>query len=138
MNEAIKKQVLEVLEAHKLCVMSTVTPSGMPQAAIVGFSQNAELQLLIGTSNLTRKFANLQQTPNVAIAVGDFNSEVQYEGTVRVLSKEELAETSFAGLPGIAKYQEDETQTWLLISPAWIRLTTHGAEHTVAELVDFS
>lgn len=141
MNDDIQKQIFEVLEKHDLCVLSTVTPDNLPQAAIVGFSQNASLQLLIGTSNRTRKYANLQHNQRVAVTVGDYESEVQYEGTVRQLTKTELAEhleTHFDKLPGTAKYLEDETQAWFLLDPSWIRLTVHGTVNTVTELKDFA
>jgi len=119
-----------------LCVLSTVTSAGSPQAAIVGFAQNADLQLLIGTSSQTRKYANLQQNQKVAVVVGDFKAEVQYEGIAQQVMKSDVAEleTRFEKLPGTARYLEDETQAWFTISPTWIRLTVHGAENRVEEV----
>ncbi|MGH7241368.1 MAG: pyridoxamine 5'-phosphate oxidase family protein [Candidatus Saccharimonadales bacterium] len=141
MNDELKQQILEILEAHELCVLSTVTAAGLPQAAIVGFSQNANLQLLIGTSNRTRKYANLQQNQAVAVVVGGDAAEVQYEGTVRELTKQELEEhlqTHFDKLPGTAKYLEDTTQAWFLITPTWLRLTVHEDMNVVTEIKDFA
>ena len=133
----MKDEVLSVLAKHHLAVIATVTRDAHPEAAIVGYTHNSELQLLVGTSEMSRKFANISKNSHVALAIGDTESEIQYEGTVKILDAtelEELRESSFPSLPGTAKYQQRPDQRWLLISPTWIRLVVHGEADRVEEL----
>lgn len=137
MKNDVKQRVLEVMSRHDLCVLSTVDAQSKPESAIVGFSQNDNLELLVGTSHLTRKYANIQHNPNVAVVVGDHVAEVQYEGTVRKLDETELEErlkTHFKKLPGTPKYLNDPNQVWLLISATWLRLTVHETPNVVEEV----
>lgn len=137
MSDAVKKEVSDIMAKHVLCVLSTVGPEQKPESAIVGFSHSDNLQLLIGTSSQTRKFANLQTNPHVAVVVGDEEAEVQYEGTVRILSNSEedgRVRAHFAKVPGASKYRDDPSQVYLLITPTWLRLTMHEDPNRVEEL----
>ena len=137
MNNKLKREVLDVMSRHWYCVLSTVDEQGKPESAIVGFSQNKELKLIVGTSSVSRKYANLRRNPHVAVVIGDERAEVQYEGAARQLDKAELdrlLEEHFEKLPGTAKYLEDPDQVWLLIAPAWLRLTVHEAPDRVEEM----
>jgi len=136
-DETLKRQILEVMAAHSLCVIATVTDDAKPEAAIVGFSQNDDLELIIGTSRQTRKYANVQKNTQVAIVIGDTSAEIQYEGLIRELSAAELdsqLEGHFKKLPGSPKYLEDPNQRWLLVRPTWIRLTVHEEPNRVEEM----
>ena len=140
MNEQLKLQVLEVLARHKLCVIATVDEQSRPEAAIVGFSHSETLELLIGTSHKTRKYANLMRNPHSAVVIGDTIAEVQYEGAVRQLEQAELNDQlkeRFQKLPGNEQYLQDPEQAWLLITPKWLRLTVHGNPNRIEEMSRF-
>jgi uncharacterized pyridoxamine 5'-phosphate oxidase family protein len=62
----MKDQVFAFLKERPLCVVSTVTSDSRPEAAFVGFTCNEKLQIVIGTSNNSRKYANLQSNPSIA------------------------------------------------------------------------
>ena len=137
MNDALKKEVSELMASYVLCVISTVTPDAKPESAIVGYSHSENLELLIGTSDRTRKFANIQANANVAVVIGDTKAEIQYEGTATVLDEAEAGErlqSHFAQVPGSSKYRDDPSQVFLLITPTWLRLTIHGDEDKVEEM----
>src|SRR6185369_13519133 len=112
LNEEIKKKLLDFLRENKLMVISTVDSEGnKPEAAVVGFAENENLELIFGTSTTTRKYKNIQGNSMVACVIGwdgRFGT-VQYEGMVRELSKEESGEYSallIAKNPFSAKFVE--------------------------------
>jgi general stress protein 26 len=137
-----QQKVLDFLKRHEDCVMATVGDSGLPQAAVVGFSETPQLELMIGTTKASRKYRNLQQNPHVAIVVGFSGSiTVQYEGTARVLSGAELADRQqlhFQKIPGVVHYKDDPDQVYFSISPTWVRYTDFTQEQPVEELRQFS
>lgn len=133
MTKELKSEILGVLARHPLCVLATVSAQGKPEAAIVGLTANDKLELLFGTSQKTRKYANLQGKPQVAITVGDFEAEVQYEGTATQVDHQQ-AEEQFGTTPGIEKYRSDPTQTWWAVTPTWLRLTVHETPNRIEEV----
>lgn len=53
-----------------LTVISTVNADGKPEAAVIGFGQTKNLENVLGTSNTSRKYANIQRDPHIALAIG--------------------------------------------------------------------
>ena len=68
--QALKEEVRGFLKAHKLATISTVSPEGIPVAAIVMFFFDEEFNFYFITRRSTRKFNNLQANKNVAFVVG--------------------------------------------------------------------
>ena len=137
MNDSLKQEVLEVVSRHTLCVISTVGEQNKPESAIVGFSCDDNLELLIGTSETTRKYRNLRSNPHVAVVIGDEQAEIQYEGTARTLDKtreDKRIQALFDEVPGASKYRDDPSQVYLLITPTWLRLTVHEDPNRVEEM----
>lgn len=137
----MNQQVSDYLSKHILCTISTVTPDAKPEAAYVGFRYNKDLEMLIGTSRLSRKYQNLQKNPHIAIVVADFEGEVQYEGVAEEITfgsyDELVASAVFETLPGIEKYRNDPNQTFFRIKPTWIRFIQHGETDQVTEMTEF-
>lgn len=133
MTDELKRTVLETLRQYPIGVVATVNEQKLPEAAIVGLAANDDLQVLFGTSNLTRKYRNLQENPHVAITVGDFEAEVQYEGTAQAISLDDAKE-NFPRVPGGERYLSDPTQTWWQVTPTWMRLTVHAQPERVEEM----
>jgi len=132
MSDELKKEVYEVLSQHPIGVVATVNEREEPESAIVGITSNANLELLFGTSHKTRKFANLQRKSKIAVTVGDFKSEVQYEGDAKQVEIADAIKV-FGSTPGIERYKSDPDQTWWHITPNWVRLTVHGQPDRVEE-----
>lgn len=131
----MKDSVLDFLAERRYCVISTVDANNKPESAFVAFS-NSDLELFIGTSNKSRKFANLTANPSVSVVVADEIGEVQYEGEARVvdqLSFSQVQEHHLAELPGSDKYRNDPTQEYIHITPTWIRFIRHGDVDQVEE-----
>lgn len=123
-----KREIFEFLQGNPLGVISTVDSEGRPESAVVGFGQTGDLELIFGTDNLSRKYRNLQERPEVAFVIGwgEEGVTVQYEGAVRELAGEEAeryAEMYFAKVPAARKYQNESTNRYFLVKPRWVRLS---------------
>ncbi len=138
----MKDSMLEFINSHPLCVIATVGTDAKPESALVGFSHTDDLDLIIGTSIKSRKYANLIQNRHVAVVIGDETGEVQYEGVVEVLPsgdyKDMVEQAHIAKLPGAAEYREDPSQVYLKIIPSWIRFIKHGENGGMEEFTEFS
>lgn len=119
--------VLDFIKKHKLAVLATVDSSNRPEDAVMGFGGNEKLELVFGTSTLTRKFVNIKNNPNVAVVIGwDEGKTVQYEGIATILKGKELKEFKklyFAKNPRSKKYEKHPEQVYFKVSPKWIRYT---------------
>ncbi len=119
--------VNKLFSEKSTCVLSSISPDGKPMAATVGFYHNKKFQLVIATNGMTQKFKNITNNPNVAVVVGlDYPYTVQYEGTARVCTPEELGDDLaglFKNVPAAKKLAATGEQKYFLISPEWIRYT---------------
>ena len=122
-----KQLIKDFLHKHELCVISTIDDKGNPGSAVVGFSENDSLELMIGTDSESRKYHNILKRPKVSVVVGwDDGITVQYEGEARLLEGDELSEyqkNHFAKMPDAEKYKDLPTEVYFAISPKWIRYT---------------
>ena len=122
----MKDKVLKLMASNIHCVISTLSPESEPQSALVGFSEDEQLCLVIGTSRDSRKHRNISAHPQVSIVVADEQRklEVQYEGEAKVLSPSQLGDRlklHFKKLPTTEKRLQDPNQVWINISPVWVR-----------------
>jgi uncharacterized pyridoxamine 5'-phosphate oxidase family protein len=70
------------VQERGLGVIATLGPQGTPQAAVVAVQATDAGEVLFGTERRSRKFANIQRRPDVALAIGwgDDEVTVQCEG----------------------------------------------------------
>lgn len=122
-----KTKIHEFIRKQLLTVISTVHADGNPQAAVIGFAENENLELFFGTFNTTRKYKNLKNNPHAAFVIGwslDEVITVQYEGTVVELEGEEsvaISQKIIAKNPGAARFVNDPRQRYFKVIPKWIR-----------------
>ena len=64
------KEVYEFMIKERLAVLSTVTDSGQPQAALMGMAVRPPLKIIFDTVKSSRKYPNLKKNPRVAWVVG--------------------------------------------------------------------
>lgn len=137
-----RQQLKAFMDEHFLCVLSTVSEDLRSESAYVGFISNEGYEIIIGTSNQSRKYKNLTRNRAVSIVIADTTGEVQYEGKAEVITPENyetlIAENSFKKLPGLEKYRNDPTQVYLRIRPTWIRFILHGEPDQLTEFTEFA
>jgi pyridoxine/pyridoxamine 5'-phosphate oxidase len=141
MDPDLKEYFYNFLNNHTLAVISSIYEQGTPQAAVVGFVQTKELELIIGTDNSSRKYKNLQTNPKVALVIGWDNGEtIQYEGSVRELSPEEIGlvrGTYWAKSPHTERNNENPGERYFIVSPSWIRYTDLKAKPWIVKELKF-
>jgi pyridoxine/pyridoxamine 5'-phosphate oxidase len=134
-----KEIVLNLLKKEPHAVIATVDESGNPESALIGFGQTDELLLIIGTSNLSRKYKNIKNNPHVAVVIGGWKDHItlQYEGKAVELSgeeKEALSEIYLMKVPESRKYKLLPDQCYFKIIPKWIRCTGYSKEEGIFEI----
>lgn len=120
--------IVSLLNTMPLGVISTSDGTGQPQAATVAFSQTKNLELIIGTSETSRKSLNMLADPRVAFTVTDPEKRytVQFEGLAKKLSKSEFdhfTEGHFKKLPASAPFRDILGQCYFILNPNWVRFT---------------
>ena len=119
-------------------VVATVNQAGSPEAAIVGFGQTKDFNIIFGTDKNSRKARNILSKNEVALSFQGTYSALQYEGTATIIEKEEkekYAKIYFEKVPEAYKYYNLENQIYFLVKPLWLRYTDHRTQPgTITEL----
>lgn len=120
-----KKEVLNFIKSNKLAVIST-SVDGKPEAALIGFGETDEFELIFGTYSSSRKYKNLKENKNVAFVIGWMENSitVQYEGIATEIFDEELemyVERYHQKVPHAVTYKSHPEQTYFKVQPTWIR-----------------
>src|SRR5262245_33734892 len=116
--------LLAFLRRYKLAVEATVSPSGAPQAAVVGVAVSDELEIVFDTLESTRKHANLVADPRIALVIGWDEATAQIEGTVDFPTGAELERIRtvyFAVYPDGRDRLAWTGITHARVRPTWIR-----------------
>ncbi len=137
-----KKDLLDFIKKQKLAVISTISSQGDPQAAVIEFGENDNLELIFDTFNTARKYKNLKKNNKVALVIGwDENITVQYEGDAFEIAGEELKkykELYFKKNPAAKRWEKFSEMAYFKVKPTWVRysdLRKHPWE--VVEITDF-
>ena len=120
-----RDELLAFLNAHRWAVEATVTPSGAPQAAVIGFAATNRLEIIFDTLKTSRKYQNFLASRRMALVIGwDDAQTLQVEG--------EADEPKGADLDRLkARYFEvfpdgHEREAWtdiayIRVKPTWFR-----------------
>ncbi len=127
-NTEQKNKIREFIKNHILTVISTIhADRSAPESAVIAFAETENLELMFGTSNLSRKYKNLKSNPNVSFVIGWDGREgtAQYEGEARELTNEEAdkyRELLILKNKQTEKFRSRADQSYFLVTPKWIRL----------------
>ncbi len=120
-----RKALYLYIHSHDVGVLSTVSASGAPEAALMQFGDTKRFELIFDTLSTTRKYKNLQQNPRVAFTIGrNDGTTVQYEGIASELSGGELTKYKKIMFAKNSEFQKWETlpnMTYFKVTPKWIR-----------------
>ncbi len=133
-----RHDLLEFIKSHPLAVVSTTSPQGAPEAALVNIAVSDDVEIVFDTIDGTRKFANLAKNPRVALVIGwsDMRT-LQFEGIAdqpKGAERERLKEVYFAaqsagrarsGWPGL---------TYFRVKPKWVRFSNYYRPRLVEEM----
>ena len=118
-------EALEFARGERLAVLSTVSPAGPPEAALMGVAVTPDFEIVFDTLRSTRKYANLSANPSAALVIGCAGPvSIQYEGTAYELAGDELERylaIYFAAFPDGVERRNWPGMTYFVVRPAWVR-----------------
>jgi general stress protein 26 len=119
--------IYEFIRQHRLAVISTTSPEGEPQSALVGIAVSPQLQIVFDTLRSSRKYRNLTADPRISLVVGwEDEITVQYQGIAVEPQGQALRESRDLYLEvwpdGVERHRTPETALFR-IEPAWIRFS---------------
>jgi general stress protein 26 len=137
-----REALLEFMRSEKYAVQTSVSPGGVPQAAVVGIAVTDRLEVVFDTLASSRKAPNLRANPAIALVIGGTRDgderTVQYEGTADQPSGAELERL-------LAVYYErfpdgPERRSWpgliyVRVKPTWIRYSNFSTNPP--EIIEF-
>ncbi len=125
-----KEKILRFIRSHRICSLSTVTPEGKPEAAVVEFGEMPNLELVFNTICHYRKYKNLLKNRHVALVIGwDKNVTVQYEGVVSEISgkaSEKYRKAFWKKNPKAKKWEANPDTRFFKVTPTWVRYADLG------------
>ncbi len=133
-----RADVVAFLRRHLWCVQGSVSASGAPQAAVVGFVVTDNLEIVFDTTGTSRKMTNLRRDPRITIVVGwDDEQTVQIEGIAdepRGAELERLKAAYFAVYPAGVDRQAWKDITYVRVTPRWVRYSDFRPGGRVIEM----
>jgi pyridoxine/pyridoxamine 5'-phosphate oxidase len=133
-----RAELFPFLQKHRLGVQSTVSPSGDPQAAVVGIAVTPELEIIFDTLDTTRKCRNLRADPRIAFVIGwDVEITVQLEGVADEptgAERDRILEVYFAAYPECREHLAWKGITHFRVRPTWIRYSDFNAAGEIVEI----
>jgi pyridoxine/pyridoxamine 5'-phosphate oxidase len=134
--------LLDYMRLQRLAVQASVSPTGMPQAAVVGFAISDQFEIVFDTIQTTRKAQNLRQNPHVALVIGgwvpDDERTVQYEGEADEPSGAELdrlKQVYYAAYPDGPSRASWPGLIYVRVRPIWVRYSDYNKDPP--EIVEF-
>ena len=120
-----RSELIAFLRRHRLCIQGSVSSSGGPQAAVVGFAVSDEAEIVFDTIATSRKMANLRRDPRIAVVVGwDDEQTAQIEGVADEpvgAELQRLKEVYFRAFPDGVERQGWKDITYVRVRPTWVR-----------------
>lgn len=121
------------LSRYKLGVVSSLSPEGLVQSALVGIAIAEDLRIIFDTVTDSRKYRNLLNDPQISLVVGwDGESTLQLEGIAEIPQGDELSklkEIYYRAYPdGWDRAATWPNLTYYCIRPKWIRYSDFNTQ----------
>jgi len=133
-----RAELLPFLQKHRLGIQSTVSPSGDPQAAVVGIAVTPELEIVFDTIDTTRKCRNLRNDPRIAFVIGwDQEITVQLEGIADEptgAERDRILAAYFIPYPDGRERLKWPGITHFRVRPTWIRYSDFNIPNGITEI----
>lgn len=128
-----RAELLAFMRRHSLAVQTSVSPSGAPQAAVVGIVVTDAFEIFFDSLESTRKVQNFRGNPRTALIIGGLRHRdertLQYEGLVDEpggAELEQLKEHYFATFPDGRERQSWPGLVYLRVRPTWVRYSDYN------------
>ena len=118
----------------KICVLATATKIGQPHLSIMRYVIRQDLEVILSTHEGSRKWKNLQENPNVALAFGTTFDElyIQMAGTAQFVIRygklEKEVQEYFSENKLREEFSDDPNIVYLVVKPRWVRITDFSVQ----------
>lgn len=124
----IPKNIMNFLEKQRFCVLSTSSPAGKPESAIMT-SVWKNKQIVLVTSKSSRKYVNLVKNKKVSLVYTDakYTKGAQVDGIAKLVPEKKAAALQKMFIkkrPGSAVYLKKKPygdMVWIIITPKLVR-----------------
>lgn len=124
-----RREPIDFVRARGLGLIASRGPDGSPQAALVGIAATNKGELVFDCSRGSRKYANIQRDPAVALVVGwDDGVTVQVEGSAQILGGADLERCKVAYFEQYPDRQERAASpeiAHIRVIPRWLRYSDY-------------
>lgn len=132
-----KQKILSILKKNEHAVLSTISESGFPESALIGFGQTESLEIIFGTSNRARKYKNIAMNSKVSLVIG-WESDaitIQYEGEAFEIDDKDASyiEEYLLKVPSAAIFKKNTDQRYFNVRPRWVRYCDYGQQPPLIE-----
>ena len=137
-----RDELLRLTRKRYYAALATSAPDGRPEVAPLRYAVTDEFELVMGTLRSSRKYANLQRNPNVALVIWDDDFSIQIEGAFDEpvgVDQERLRRFFSAEFPREARLRATRpNHLFFRITPAWARYTDLTDEPPPVLTLDFA
>ncbi len=126
------QKLYDFIKSEKYAVVSSSNSASQPESALVAFSENEKLEIILATNKDSRKVKNILLNPNVSVVIGlggDHLTTIQLEGTARIVNLEdagEYAKNHYEKHPILLQHKDDPGECFVVINPVWVRYTNYS------------
>jgi nitroimidazol reductase NimA-like FMN-containing flavoprotein (pyridoxamine 5'-phosphate oxidase superfamily) len=109
MKREFKRQIVDLLDEHRIMTVATNRPDGWPQATVVGYA-NDGLIIYCFIARDGQKYANIMRDPRISLATAkDYPQPLQIKGlsiAAKAVVVEDQGEIEHAGSILLRRYPE--------------------------------
>jgi pyridoxine/pyridoxamine 5'-phosphate oxidase len=131
------KEIFNTVKTQRYLIVSTVSETGSPEAALMGFALTQGNEVVFDTLSTSRKALNLARNPATALVIGwDENVSLQIEGLARRPLGDDLAgakEAYFRAWPDGRARETWPNIAYVVVQPKWIRYSNYSGVPVVEE-----
>jgi uncharacterized pyridoxamine 5'-phosphate oxidase family protein len=128
-----RTDLLQFLRSQSLAVEASVSLTGTPQAAVIGFIVTDDFNIFFDSVDASRKVQNLRHNPKIAFVIGGLiggdERTAQYEGLTDEpggVELERLKEIYFNQFPDGRERQKLPGIVYIRARPIWIRYSDYN------------
>lgn len=119
-----KDQILEFIKKQTLAILSTATPTGKTESAVMAIATGDSWEIYMSTENNTRKVPILQANNQASLIIGGLGSpSIQIDGHCYVASGSDadLVKNQILMIHPDTKDYLTATSVFLKFVPSWLR-----------------
>jgi pyridoxine/pyridoxamine 5'-phosphate oxidase len=136
-SETKRTQLADFIRKAGLAVLSSTGAEGHPQAALIDIAVMPDLTLVFETTCGTRKAANIERDPRVALVIGWSGPQtMQVEGIAEMADGrrlEQARETFLAAFPRKSPDEHWPGNNYYVVTPRWLRFSSYYRPRFIEE-----